>query len=405
MKFLAVVTALVGVAAASSQVLPAGKTPISPKCPLGGGNRKNFAKTSGRLFEIDGKVQYFAGTNSWWLSHLSKDSDIDAALKEMKRTGYKVTRVWGFGDVNVAYPATNTDPNRVWFQLHNSTGSYINYGSDGLERLDYVVSAAEKWGVKLVLNFVNYWDDYGGIQAYINAYGGNKMTWYTDKASQDAYRNYIKVLVGRYKTSEAIFAWELGNEPRCIGCGLDVLEKWIEDTAAYIKSLDPYHMVTTGSEGFFGADDGVNDGKGVYSGSDGVSFKREIQATNIDYATFHLYPSWWSMPYEWGNTWIKEHDAIGKQFGKPVVLEEYGTPFPHNHTETILPWLNTILESNVAADQIWQFGPSKTSVSAETFGDQFMILMADDESKVLCNQHAAKMSAKKVRKVPRRWLW
>jgi mannan endo-1,4-beta-mannosidase len=48
-----------------------------------GQHGNNFAKVAGRLFEIDGKVQYWAGTNAWWLAHLDKNSDIDISLSEM----------------------------------------------------------------------------------------------------------------------------------------------------------------------------------------------------------------------------------------------------------------------------------------------------------------------------------
>jgi mannan endo-1,4-beta-mannosidase len=33
--------------------------------------------------------------------------------------------------------------------------------------------------------------------------------------------------------------------------------------------------------------------------------------------------------YSWGNTWIKDHDEIGAQVSKPVVLEEYGAQGKH----------------------------------------------------------------------------
>ncbi len=125
------------------------------------GTRGTNAKVAGRLFDIDGKVGYFAGSNAWWLAHLSSNSDVDTALKEVAATGYKNLRVWAFGDVNTLPESTATDPNKIYFQVLNSTGSYINYGADGLQRLDYVVSAAEKYGVKLVLPFVNNWGDYG----------------------------------------------------------------------------------------------------------------------------------------------------------------------------------------------------------------------------------------------------
>lgn len=85
----------------------------------------------------------------------SRSGLTDAGLQ----TQYKVLRVWGFGDVNTLPDPNNGDPNKVYFQVLNSTGSYINFGADGLQRLDYAVSSAEKHGVKLVLNFINNWND------------------------------------------------------------------------------------------------------------------------------------------------------------------------------------------------------------------------------------------------------
>jgi hypothetical protein len=38
---------------------------------------------SGRLFDIEGKVQYFAGTNARWLDHLTGDVDLDTAMSEI----------------------------------------------------------------------------------------------------------------------------------------------------------------------------------------------------------------------------------------------------------------------------------------------------------------------------------
>ena len=40
---------------------------------------------SGRLFDIDGKVQYFAGTNAWWLGYLTSDDDLDIAMSEISQ--------------------------------------------------------------------------------------------------------------------------------------------------------------------------------------------------------------------------------------------------------------------------------------------------------------------------------
>lgn len=254
------------------------------------------------------------------------------------QTGYKILRVWAFGDVNTPPPATNTHPNKIYFRVLNSTGSYINYGTDGLQRLDYVVSSAEKYGVKLVLPFLNNWGDYGGIQAYSTAFGTNATSFYTDPRAQKAYKAYVKTIVTRYKSSSAIFAWELCNEPRCKGCASSVITNWASDISKYIKSLDAGHLVTLGDEGWLYPDGSKYDGSYAYSGAEGVDFVANLKVKTLDYGTFHLYPNSWGYNYTWGSEWIAEHDVIGKAAGKPVVLEEYGTPFPGNHTPTEGPW-------------------------------------------------------------------
>lgn len=164
-------------------------------------------------------------------------------MDNLQKAGLKILRTWGFNDVN-SKPSSGT----VYFQLHDpSTGTTtINTGADGLQRLDYVVSAAEKRGIKLLIPLVNNWDDYGGMNAYVKAYGGSKTEWYTNSKIQSVYQAYIKAVVSRYRDSPAIMAWELSNEARCQGCSTDVIYNWTAKTSAYIKSLDPNHMVATG---------------------------------------------------------------------------------------------------------------------------------------------------------------
>lgn len=141
----------------------------------------------------------------------------------------------------------------------------------GIPRLDYVVSTAEAKGVKLVLPLMNNWGDLGGKTAYINAFGGTAASWYTDSTSQAAYKKYINLIVNRYKSSPAIFAWELGNEPRCSGCSTSVITNWASSISAYIKSLDSQHLVAIGDEGWMTAP--VGDGSYAYSGYGMVFFK------------------------------------------------------------------------------------------------------------------------------------
>lgn len=236
---------------------------------------------NGTRFTIDGRTGYFAGTNSYWISFLTNNRDVDTVLDHISSSGLKILRVWGFNDVN-----RRPNPGTVWFQLLSSSGSQINTGADGLQRLDYVVQSAEKRGVKLIINFVNYWNDYGGMQAYVSAFGGSKEGWYTNARAQDQYKKYIAAVVSRYVNSPAVFAWELGNEPRCKGCNTDVIFKWATEISAYIRSLDPNHMITLGDEGF-----GLpGQSSYPYQYSEGVDFVKNLRIKDLDFGTFHMYP-------------------------------------------------------------------------------------------------------------------
>lgn len=200
-----------------------------------------FPTTNGLEFEISGKTNYFAGSNSYWIGFLTNNDDVDLVFDHMAESGLRILRVWGFNDVNTV-PSSGT----VYYQLLKDGTATINTGADGLQRLDYVVASAEARNVKLIINFVNNWSDYGGMAAYVTAFGGSQTSWYTNIAAQTAYRAYIKAVVSRYIDSPAVFAWELANEPRCKGCDTSVLYNWIKSTSAYIKALDSKHMVAIG---------------------------------------------------------------------------------------------------------------------------------------------------------------
>ncbi|KAJ5159080.1 Glycoside hydrolase superfamily [Penicillium coprophilum] len=315
-----------------------------------------FAKVDGLNFNINGETKYFAGTNAYWLPFLTNNADVDSVFKHLQQAGLKVLRTWGFNDVN-SVPSSGT----VYFQLHDKSSgtSTINTGADGLQRLDYVVSAAEKYGIKLIIPFVNNWNDYGGMNAYINAYGGSKTEWYTSAKIQGAYQAYIKAVVSRYKNSPAIFAWELANEARCQSCDTDVIYNWVKQTAVYIKSLDSNHMVTTGEEGM-GLTTG-SDNSYPYTTYEGNDFAKHISIPEIDFGTFHLYVSDWGISNNsWGNDWIKSHAAACKAAGKPCLFEEYG--IKDDHCSDSVTWQATSLATTgMGGDMFWQYGETLSS--------------------------------------------
>lgn len=172
----------------------------------------------------------------------------------------------GFNDV--------TSASGTYFQSFVSGQSpSINTGSTGLGKLDTVVKAAEKYNIKLIIPFVNYWGDYGGMAVYANYYGVSKTAWYTDSNCQTQYKKYISAVVSRYKSSTSIFAWELANEPRCPGCATSVITNWATTISAYIKGLDSLHMVALGDEGFM---NGGGDGSYPYTTAEGIDFAANL---------------------------------------------------------------------------------------------------------------------------------
>lgn len=250
--------------------------------------------------------------------------------------------------------------------------------------------------MKLVLPLLNNWDDYGGVNTYSAAFGSDATTFYTTPAAQDAYKSYVKAIVTRYKKSPAVFAWELGNEPRCHGCDSSIITTWATKISGYIKSIDPNHMVTLGDEGWLAPADGVGDGSYAYGGGEGIDWVANLAIPSLDYGVFHLYPDSWGYNYTWGSTWIAQHDALGAASGKPIILEEYGAPFPHNHTAVEVPWQEAVLRSGIAADQIWQFAPSQAGLSfgVGNLTDVNSVFYNDTEYGVLARGHAARMLEK-----------
>lgn len=151
-------------------------------------------------------------------------------------------------------------------------------------------------------------------------------------------------------------------------------------------------MVSLGDEGWLTPP--LGDGSYPYSGYEGVDFVKNLGIPTLDYGTVHLYPSQWGQDYSWGNKWILDHNDIGKAAGKPVVLEEYGIPDQSIRLGIEQDWQNTIVnKTSLAYDSFWQFGTNLAS-GANPF-DSYAIYYGSDEYKVLGNQHAAAMNAKK----------
>jgi mannan endo-1,4-beta-mannosidase len=340
--------------------------------------RATISKVDGLKFNIDGVTKCihfssptpcpltnnnadYAGTNSYWIPFWTNDGDVDNTMSHLQTAGHKILRIWGFNDAK-STPGSGT----VYFQSFSGSSASINTGSNGLQRLDAVVKAADKYGIKLIINFVNNWTDFGGMAAYFSACGvSSNEQWYTAARCQTMYQNYIKTVIARYRSSTAVFAWELANEPRCKGCKTSVLTDWIRKTSDYIRSLDSDHMITVGDEGF-----GLQgDGSYPYQFTEGLDWAANLALPNISFGTFHLYPEAWSVSQTWGNGWIQAHAKICQQLNKPCLFEEYGTTKAADHCPVESAWQKTSLglkDAGMAGDLFWQLGDTIKSSGQKT---------------------------------------
>jgi mannan endo-1,4-beta-mannosidase len=165
------------------------------------------------------------------------------------------------------------------------------------------------------------------------------------------FDDYVRAVVGRrnrvtgrlYRYDPAIMAWQLANEPRPGGSDaagrrhMKAYLAWIAGSARLIKSLDPNHMVSTGSEGTMGC---LDDAQCVIDAH---------RSPAVDYVTAHIWPQNWSwadpkdLPGTWPTVERNTHDyiarqvAIARRLNKPLVIEEFGFPRDHGSFEPSSP--------------------------------------------------------------------
>ncbi|KZS88118.1 glycoside hydrolase family 5 protein [Sistotremastrum niveocremeum HHB9708] len=325
---------------------------IRPTKPAG------FVTVSGQKFLLDGAEYIVAGTNAYWLAQYS-NADIDQAFSDIAAAGLTTVRTWGFNEV------TSIPNYGAYYQSWSDGVPTINAGSTGLGKFDYVVSSAKTHGIKLVVALTNNWSDYGGMDIYVSQLnpGGTHDTFYTNPTIITAYKNYINAWVTRYLNEPTIFSWELANEPRCSGsdsvssaCVTSVatISKWTSIISAYIKSIDPNHLVALGDEGWYQL---ANPPTYPYAPGVGIDFDLNLKITTLDYGTFHAYPERWGQADNesaWGSQWISDHATSQKNANKPVVLEGFGITV--NQASICTDWLKTVVSSGLAGFQYWQGG-------------------------------------------------
>ena len=304
-------------------------------------------------FIRNGKPYHFLGANLWYgcnLGATAEGGDRDRLRRELD-----LLRSLGIDNLRVLGASEGvTQHNTVWPPLQPTPGVYDERLLDGL---DFLLAEMAKRDMVAVIYLNNYWVWSGGMSQYVSWFDEERLpnpfleehSWlefmefsarfYTHPQANQAYRNYISMLVNRenrytgvrYQDDPTIMAWQLGNEPRP-GEGesgernFDAFTRWVGETADFIRSIDPNHLISTGSEGLKGS---------IESAETYLAIHR---FANVDYLTAHLWIFNWSWydperPEEtYGEAedqaieYLDQHVAFAEEIGKPLVLDEFGIP-------------------------------------------------------------------------------
>lgn len=314
----------------------------------------SFVTVHGHRFERNGMPYRYVGANIWYAAWLGADTAygdrarLGRELDRLKALGVRNLRILGSAEIS---PLKNS----ITPGFRDRTATY---NEDLLKGLDWTLAEMAKRDMTGVIYLTNFWEWSGGMMTYLSWVNGGRFidmndpahpwpefadwnaAFYTNGQAQAMYRDYIRAVVTRknsvtgvgYVADPTIMAWQLANEPRPAGGdkaaipNLPNFYRWIDETARYIKTLDPNHLVSTGSEGL----------KGSIEREDVVLAAH--RSPSIDYLTTHIWPNNWTWmdsgnlagTYDAGATkvadYLDTHIRLATTLGKPLVIEEFGYP-------------------------------------------------------------------------------
>ncbi len=307
-----------------------------------------FVRVENGHFVLDGEPCYFVGTNFWYGPILGSEGPggdrerLARELDTLAACGVKNLRVLVGADGGPGVPS------KIEPTLQYAPGKYNDELLDGL---DYFLSELGQRGMKAVLYLTNSWEWSGGYSQYLAWCGAGKPAipaidgyeayveyvsrFIPSREARALFADHVRFIVGRtnrytglkYTDDPAIFSWQICNEPRPFGEeNKEAFAEWLAETARLIRSLDANHMISTGSEGFYGCE------------ADMALTERIHAIPEISYVNLHIWPYNWGWAPR-GNVaagldnsldktldYIDRHLEVARRLGKPAVIEEFGFP-------------------------------------------------------------------------------
>jgi mannan endo-1,4-beta-mannosidase len=221
------------------------------------------------------------------------------------------------------------------------------YHEEAFQTLDMILALAHEYDVRIIVPLIASQQFYGirGVDEFSDLAAKPRGSFWTDEEVKADFRHFLDFILNRrntvngllYKDEPAILAWQLGNEFGSYGPDRGMpfeqwkqpILQWSLEMAAYIKSVDPNHLVMEAG------------------GADRQAF---IDDPNIDIISEHLYEYWnrlSGLPYHLSP--IAREAREYTRGRKPLMIDEFGLGSISNMEEL----MHTIREEGIVGGLMW----------------------------------------------------
>jgi mannan endo-1,4-beta-mannosidase len=174
------------------------------------------------------------------------------------------------------------------------------------------------------------------------------MPFYTNDETRRLYREHVRRIVARrnhltgvmYRDDPTIFGYELMNEAQAPTGRWAERRAWMTEMSAFIKSLDPDHLIAPGTWGY-------------RTSWERREWLEEHRIPTIDYCDAHIYPrddtdSFVDSP-EALREFIDNRAAAALSINKPLVMGEFGMATEGYKGFSQVEWFRAYFESAARA--------------------------------------------------------
>jgi hypothetical protein len=164
------------------------------------------------------------------------------AFKTLTQMGLRVVRWW-----NLPMRGPKEGPMMNWKYVQ-APGKF---NDQSFVTIDHALALANRYGVRVIFDLTADAGDYlGGISTYAAWRGKKRDAFYTDPQLREDFQATLRYVLNRknsvtgvrYSDDKAILAWQFGNELD----GAKIPEAWHAEMAAFMKRLDPNHLIMYG---------------------------------------------------------------------------------------------------------------------------------------------------------------